>query len=382
VHYGDRGVAVAKEPLTVDGEVRRGRCLLCHPLPVVHQHQQPTAPYWSPGSLDSHIMLHSDNTEAAPPSSAECVSVYSGSSASHDDPKRHESSHSQVVSPSLRTDSCNNTLASRFTEGQFYNNGSNTNNNTQHNSKVHEDPDICTILSAMRLHPHSHTLQISSLHMLYILSYESENASAIGRVGGIPTILDVLRSTNTNVVLDTNEEGMMTTTTRNSHNNTNDYLNVAIYGIGTLQNLAAVTEYNRDAIVEHGGLPLIIATMSTFLSNSEIQRSSCTALANISKTSLEYKIAIRELGGMNSIMKAVEVHSECEFVLRAAYRGLRKLGMPRLSGLGRAGGGGRVTTEGDQMDTGVDSGRLRRGDWRNDGGRMEVDDGMDEEGLL
>ncbi|EED95727.1 predicted protein [Thalassiosira pseudonana CCMP1335] len=176
-------------------------------------------------------------------------------------------------------------------------------NHTESNSnsaQSQEGEDMCEIISAMRRDLNNVSLQTQSLHSLWVLSWEHENANAIGRVGGIPPILDAMRAHPTAMTLHSN-------------------------GIAALQNLAGI-DYNRTIITDSDGVNLIVATMGQFLDVQSIQLSGCTALANLSNGSVEHKSKVAENGGILAMMRAVDSHRGDESVLRAAYQALRKLG--------------------------------------------------------
>ena len=116
--------------------------------------------------------------------------------------------------------------------------------------------------------------------------------------------------------------------------------------------------------------------MTNFLENEEIQRSGCTALANLSNGSLDHKISVGEAGGILAVIRAVEAHSEVESVLRAAYRSLRKLGyhpgMGRDVSVGSGDNGQREADEGVEDDDDDDECSEEEGDSDDD------DESMDE----
>mmetsp|Transcript_22685 Transcript_22685/g.48057 ORF Transcript_22685/g.48057 Transcript_22685/m.48057 type:complete len:842 (-) Transcript_22685:112-2637(-) len=261
------------------------------------------------------------------------------------------------------------------------------------NDDQDQDQDICHILSTMRQNPHDIQLQIRSFHSLWVSSYETDNASAIGRVGGIPTVLDVMRLYHDEYLLD---DGAAPASTSASTRPAEQQLyRLFSSGIAIVQNLA-VTDHNRDLIADHGGIPLVVDVMRTYLRKEEVQISGCMALANLangrnhddggnrnhdtnngrnhgsgSGSAYERKISIGECGGILAVIQAVECHYEVESVLRAAYRSLRKLGyrpgMTMQGGADAANGGAGRNHDGE------------RGDGRGENGFYENDDDDDAE---
>lgn len=184
--------------------------------------------------------------------------------------------------------------------------------------------DITSILTLMRIYPASRALISTALQTLEILSSDEQNAAALGRVGGIGTILDSM-ACHLNCI-----------TTIQS-------------GAATLHNLS-LNAHNLLFMAD--SVPTLVNVMNSHTLHAGIQRSSILALGNIAKYNIDYKILICEQGGMLAIMKAVQNFGDNagtrdllqvqvgEGVLRAAYWSLRRLGMPRLRGLavGRSGG--------------------------------------------
>ncbi len=78
--------------------------------------------------------------------------------------------------------------------------------------------------------------------------------------------------------------------------------------------------------MQSGGIQLLVKIMSWHVNDTDLQCSGCKALASVAEGGMEYKIAVAEAGGILAVMKAVEVHSENDVLLTAAYQALRMLG--------------------------------------------------------
>jgi len=203
-----------------------------------------------------------------------------------------------------------------------------------------ENADLTDILAAMRRFPRCVRLQEMGCEKLWIQSWDDENSSAIGRVGGIPTIIDAMR-----------------THAESSH--------LQQCGCEALQNLA-LNDYNREVIAEQGGIIAVIDAMGRHWDVAGVQQCGCTALANIAggDEGGDNRVAVGDCGGLHAILKAVQSFPEDETVLRSAYQALRSLGYNPTQELERAQ---------QEQDLADDEG---------DGGEAEVvgDEDMSEEG--
>ncbi|KAL7535521.1 hypothetical protein ACHAXR_010288 [Thalassiosira sp. AJA248-18] len=258
-----------REPLTVDKAVFNGRCLLCHPI--------------------SDARGDGSNSFLA----------YATSSF----PQQQQQLQTITKEPDLQQESP-------------------TEDNTEIDDS--DDNEILDILCRMRRHPHDLQVQTSCFHSLWVLSWETDSARAIGHVGGIPILLKSLRY-HLHAHISINDRY-----NRNNHTSSPSCLQqmqLQSNGLATLQNLS-VNKNNKELLVsdEHGGIHLILLSMSTFLQNSEIQRSGCNALANILSNGGCYKCNILNTGGLEVVLKSVEMHKNNEGVCRAAYKCLSLLG--------------------------------------------------------
>eukprot|EP00541_Cyclophora_tenuis_P011309 CAMPEP_0116555690 /NCGR_PEP_ID=MMETSP0397-20121206/8285_1 /TAXON_ID=216820 /ORGANISM="Cyclophora tenuis, Strain ECT3854" /LENGTH=378 /DNA_ID=CAMNT_0004080985 /DNA_START=315 /DNA_END=1451 /DNA_ORIENTATION=+ len=253
-----------KIPLTVENEVHRGRCLLCHPLSQSHLHTMDNV-FRSIRSLNtvSTTGSYSNSNSNSRPD-------FVGSNAS-----TAERSNASTVS--------NSNTAVDDALAHFEN----------------ESCDLLDILTAMRRFPRERRVQERGCEKLWIQSWDDENSSAIGRVGGIPTLLGAMSSFPMSQRLQQS-------------------------GCEALQNLA-LNDFNNSVIVENGGINIIVQAMNNHPDVVGVQQCGCTALANLA-ASPDNHLDIANAGGLHAIMNAAQRNQEEESVLRAAYQALRAMG--------------------------------------------------------
>lgn len=367
--------SVVKEPLSVEREVHRGRCLLCHPLPHTHSTgyaQQPQQEmndgrmshrgqkqqirrgsagrrgYGGAGrggdggnNMGGSQSLCDEGAESvqsnASPQSAPLVfhasvasrhaTAQAAAAHSHFNHRSHtfESFHSQSrdrdLTPPIEVRAVRMHHSTESTNSAPTGSRSSITAGTStetpppiSQSAANQETDMCEIISNMRRYPTHVPTQESGCQSLWVLSWDDENAAAIGRVGGVQTILDAMRL----------------------HPNVHP---IQVSGCAAVQNLA-LDEYNRDSIAESGGIAVIVDTMRLHVDDAPIQTTGCTALANLANGCVDHKITVAECGGILAVMKAVEHHPEEESVLRAAYQALRMLGYNPAASRGANGGVG------------------------------------------
>jgi hypothetical protein len=162
--------------------------------------------------------------------------------------------------------------------------------------------DIVDIISAMKQVSHDRVVQERGCERLWVLSWEDENSAAIGRVGGIPVILDAMARFPMNAHLQQ-------------------------CACECLQNLAHVNDYNRREICDWKGVQLIVQAMMRHMDCAGIQQCGCTALASIAASGSNDLIReIMGAGGFHAILIAAQHFADEESVLRAAYDGLTAMG--------------------------------------------------------
>jgi len=173
--------------------------------------------------------------------------------------------------------------------------------------------DIVDIISAMKRASHDRVVQERGCERLWVLSWEDENSAAIGRVGGIPVVLDAMGRFPINAHLQQ-------------------------CACECLQNLAHVNDFNRREIAEYQGIDMIVQAMIRHMDCAGIQQCGCTALASISATKELIRV-IMGSGGFHAVLIAARRFANDQSVLRAAYDGLQAMGydpVGRLPPLGLA----------------------------------------------
>lgn len=159
--------------------------------------------------------------------------------------------------------------------------------------------DILDVLTAMKQVPYDSQVQEMGCERLWILTWEDDNAAAVGRVGGISLILDA-----------------MIRFPMNAH--------LQQCGCESLQNLAT-NEYNREVICERQGVNVIVKAMMRHYKVAGIQQSGATALTSLA-IQKEYHSLIHHAGGVQAIMVAARNFANETCVLRAVMDALHSLG--------------------------------------------------------
>ncbi len=242
-----------KVPLTVPGEVHRGRCLFCHPI--------------IPNQILSQIV---------PQERRQSLNLYIGCFGSSQVTPSQPMAVEQSVPYSLDWSSME---ALRHIDS--------------------ESAEAVDILSAMRRGCHDEIVQVRGCEKLWVLSWDDETAAAIGRVGGIPIVLEA-----------------MVRFPNNAH--------LQQCACETLQNLAA-DEYNSDVICDIGGVRVVVEVMARHFDIAGIQQCCCNALANIASSPMHRNVIIQAGGGL-AVISAAQRFAEEESVLEGAYEALRALG--------------------------------------------------------
>jgi len=287
-------VTVHKEPLTVDGAVYQGRCLLCHPFAADAMGEQNVFPGYDYTRMSGALQRRREQQYPHQPITLDIIQdEYTKKSPLH----RLERNTSEV--------------------------------------SADDNNEIVDILCRMREKKADLSVQISSFHALWVLSWDVDNARAIGRVGGIPTLVESLRY------------HLQSHLSVNNHYNRNNHMSspsskrqmqLQSNGLATLQNLS-VNKVNKESLMdsssddeEHGGfVPLLLLAMSTFLHNAEIQRTGCNALANLLCNGSCYKSNVLSNGGLEAVKKSAEIHKDDEGLIRGAYKCLCLLGQKPTS---------------------------------------------------
>ena len=367
----------SKEPLTVQDEVRRGRCLLCYPLPATARfvlaaqqqlQQAASASGSASGSYASYRSGHSSlgsrsslgshgsggssgatgghglgrGSHHPYPHSRSMGHVHAGhmgggggivtGNGPENAARRH--SHSAAIwrPPSRLSDHPDSLEGTSVTSATSASLASATSAAQLAAEQVGiedalsrieaESADLCDVLASMRRFPRSTAVQEMGCEKVWIRSWDDGNSAAVGRVGGISTVVAAMRGHP-------------------------DAAHLQQCGCEALQNLA-LDAYNRGVIAEQGGIDAVLDAMARHGEIAGVQQGGCKALANISggggggeENGSEYhenqnRVAVAECGGLHAILRAVRAFPEDEEVLRGAYQALRSLGYNPTAELERA----------------------------------------------
>ena len=277
-----------KVPLTVDREVHRGRCLLCYPifppefLSTVHNRpENPTSENHCNKNTTLEAAIAAEKAVMTP-SFPSIPAVKASRRVSQSNLLGYHNPSDPTVMEALS-----------LLQGMSF--------------------DIVDIIAAMKRASHDRVVQERGCERLWVLSWEDENSAAIGRVGGIPVILDSMGRFPMNAHLQQ-------------------------CACECLQNLAHVNDYNRREIAEYQGINMIVQAMIRHMDCAGIQQCGCTALASISATKELVRIVMAS-GGFHAVLIAARRFANDQSVLRAAYDGLQAMGydpVGRLPPLGLA----------------------------------------------
>lgn len=248
--------APLKVPLTIPHEVHRGRCLLCYPLPE-----------------EISQGLQNGETETSTPPRAATSKPFKA--------KRRISDFGRMA------------LAEHVLDAKELDDPS-----VRIAMKAMEEADICDVLHVMKCVPHIGSLQALACEKLWVLTWDDDNATSIGRVGGVALIVQAME--------------------RFPHN-----ARLQQCACEALQNLAA-HEGNRCEIVESGGVALIVRAMMCHSKSAEIQKCACSALANLA---CEYPHDVSRVGGLHAVVHAARRFNQETRVVRAAYDAVQCMGV-------------------------------------------------------
>jgi hypothetical protein len=247
--------APLKVPLTIPHEVHRGRCLLCYPLPEV---------------ISQGLQLGETSTPSGGPEASKSFKA-----------KRRISDFGFKA------------MAEQVLDAKELDDPS-----VRIAMKAMEEADICDVLHVMKCVPHIGSLQALACEKLWVLTWDDDNATSIGRVGGVALIAQAME--------------------RFPHN-----ARLQQCACEALQNLAA-HEGNRCDIIESGGIALIVRAMVCHHKSAEIQKCACSALANLA---CEYPQDVCRVGGLHAVVHAARRFNQETGVVRAAYDAVLCMGV-------------------------------------------------------
>jgi hypothetical protein len=277
-----------KVPLNVEGEVRRGRCLLCYPIFPPEFLSAVRGPEQAMPQQSFQSMTTSSSPGGSSTSTEKPLCFISAP------PVKHSRRVSQAIVLGFHNPSDPAVVeALRLLQGMPF--------------------DIVDIVSAMKRAAHDRVVQERGCERLWVLSWEDENSAAIGRVGAIPVVLSAMARFPLNAHLQQ-------------------------CACECLQNLAHVNHYNRREISDYQGIRMIVTAMMRHMDCAGIQQCGCTALASIATTQDLVRV-IMASGGFHAVLLAARRFEHDPSVLRAAYDGLQAMGYDpdgRLPPLGLA----------------------------------------------
>ena len=279
-----------KEPLTIENEVYRGRCLLCFPIHIELTRQASLA-FHRHVTVDGAYPVNYTERGRIPPrlaaSRADTSTTIDSSVTFCNHGSQGDATTVQTQRPfPLQADG----------EGG---DGGNTPYFVADDEDHSSEEDIVVRLYQMKQYPQSEEIQEWGCEGLWVHSWDDEVSSAIGRVGGIPKILDAM-----------------------SRFPNNGYLQRC--ACEALQNIAATTShsfYNRRMIVAYGGAALIVQAMIRHLQSLDIQLCGCAAIASLA-TCPELHDDILRAGGGHAIIHAARKYSDQEKIRFGALQAL------------------------------------------------------------
>lgn len=374
-----------KVPLSVPGEVHRGRCLFCHPLPQNHRastsstsqrqgrsnkrpidpaptlddvhelarngnhhrfenNTEPIGHEFNRLSSSASVCSHTSNQSAYSQHSAP-VNNWGGNGAAHSQYQQQlmmqqMQMQQQMAQQGQYADDAGSVYSqsSHASQGSFHSNAShatynsfirhNQNNNygqqQLNNSISNQDfnPVIENILIQMQDDSLNFESVLQAMHQFPSHAMIQENGCAILWV---QTYNAEICNALTNV-------GGVNTLLEAMRNHPH-VARLQRAACEALRNMC-VMPLNRQILLSQGGIALLVETMQRHADDAQIQRSGCTALASVAEGGMEYKIGVAESGGILAVMKAVESHPDNDLVLRSAYQALRMLGYNPGAGSG------------------------------------------------
>jgi hypothetical protein len=272
--------AFVKVPLTIEQEVHRGRCLFCNPLDSVQLLSHEAA--CAAASSSATIGVYLAGMER-PNETTTWDASFDGSTQGPAKRKGIRQTPLHQHSPLLYHDISDPLVVEALA--------------ILHNASF----DIFDILAAMNRVPHNLVVQERGCERLWILSWEEENACAIGRVGGISILCNAMARFPAAAHLQQ-------------------------CAVESLCNLA-LNDYNRNEICELSGVHLIVQAMTWHPSAAGIQQCGCTALASIASSSnSSFKQVVEQVGGVNAVMAVACNFCDEESVIQAVYDAFTAMG--------------------------------------------------------
>jgi hypothetical protein len=270
-----------KIPLHVPDEVLRGRCLLCYPISGANQGRdyadiKPAIPT-------------ADTNERLPLRTFENQRNSKGNALSHVVDKISQCLPPPPT-PTRRVPQSNREmlLLSPVSSGYSHFKAGRSDENPVRGVQrsYSSGADIVDILALMKRHLDDGYVQERCGEQLWIMSWDDDNAIAIGRVGGIPLILQAMRrfphraqlqwcacETIQNLVAATSTVFPASALIQRSESPQLINQDLGFYTVGM--------RYNCEQVVHSGGVELVVKAMLQHPYVTAIQQSGCTALASL-----------------------------------------------------------------------------------------------------
>lgn len=343
-----------KQPCTTEGLVHRGRCLRCYPLPQPPPNPIPAAstepenvasnpsppkartePMKSPApsvpTEKPKSILRRSSSYGSYGSVASSKSGKSGKSVTivhdGDDDSDDSDAGAQLSSKSIGNKSSTKSNRSFFGAADDMMTSSSSSSrlrtpNSRRSRRARKDVEaalhrlnainddggnggpgaLVDIVATMRQNSSAEEVQALGTSMLYDRS-KAEGA-LLGRSGGIPTILEVMKN----------------------HENSST---LHVLCCKLIRNLADAGEYNRKVLAKHGAFNLLCDTMERNLDNIAIQCRGCAALAAMAEESKRSRTSSKMFDNarvLGVLVGAVSAFPEHEDVLRRVYNALKAYG--------------------------------------------------------
>mmetsp|Transcript_13136 Transcript_13136/g.29017 ORF Transcript_13136/g.29017 Transcript_13136/m.29017 type:complete len:701 (+) Transcript_13136:211-2313(+) len=340
-----------KQPCTTKGLVHRGRCLRCYPLPQPSAKPVPAASTEPenvasspspPKARTEPMKLPAPSVPTEKPKSilrrsssygsvASSKSGKSGKSVTivHDDDEDSDDSDAgaQLSSRSIGNKSSTKSNRSLFgaPDDAMTSSSSSSRWRTPDSRRsrrarkdveaalhrlnaINDDGDnggpgaLVDIVATMRQNSSAEEVQALGASMLYDRS--KKEGAFLGRSGGIPTILEVMKN----------------------HENSST---LHVLCCKLIRNLADAGEYNRKVLAKHGAFNLLCDTMERNLDNIAIQCRGCAALAAMAEESKQSRTSSKMFDYarvLGVLVGAVSAFPEHEDVLRRVYNALKAYG--------------------------------------------------------
>jgi len=202
---------------------------------------------------------------------------------------------------------------------------------------------IDTMLRTMEAHLSSAELQQAGCEMLGVLASSSAIQTRIGELGGIESVIAVMRAYAGLLEVLLKAFGALVLCVRGNCANRDrlsasggfavillfqrEWLhNVAVQqAVCTALSECVASDTQREKFVREGGADVVISAMCAHTSNVEVQQVGCTALSHLAHRSAANKTRIADRDGVQTVLAAMEEHPESVHLQRVACSALANL---------------------------------------------------------